>query len=360
MTLSIALPAVLAAVLIASGVAKLRRPDDLQGWRDLGVPEVLRREWLVRLHPWGELLLGAALVLLGGVLGILAALASLALMVAYLWLVADAVRAPVDTSCACFGTRTRITRVTVARNAWLTLLAGATAAVIGFTPLWGGALAAATAAEAWLWLVMLAIAAATTAVILWPAELADQAEPVVSPGRTVPGSAADEELDYIRTRTPSVPVTTALGEVVDLRSLASRRPVLLLAVSETCGSCAEVIAQTPVFRDRLPEVDVRLLLRTEPGQGLTEPEEPQSLHDPSGYVRGSIADWPVPTAVLLGMDGLLAGGPVSGTGQIADFVDDIYASLHEMEIPELDGPPHASSELAAQPPAGVAAHDERG
>ena len=70
---SIAIPLVLAVVLISSGVAKLRAPDDLAGWRDLGVPAPLRREGLRRAHPWGELALGAALAVLGGLLPLMLA-----------------------------------------------------------------------------------------------------------------------------------------------------------------------------------------------------------------------------------------------------------------------------------------------
>src|SRR5688572_15294286 len=140
--LSIAIPLVLAAVLVASGVAKLRTPDTLAGWQELGVPGVLRREWLRLVHPWAELLLGAAVALLGGWLGLLAALVAVALMVGYTIMVARLVARRESTTCACFGSRKRVTHVTVVRNVWLTLLAIATAAVIWATPLFGGALAA--------------------------------------------------------------------------------------------------------------------------------------------------------------------------------------------------------------------------
>ena len=60
--------------MVASAVGKLRRPDDLAGWAELGVPAAFRRDWLLRLHPWGELALGLALAVLGGALGLLAAL----------------------------------------------------------------------------------------------------------------------------------------------------------------------------------------------------------------------------------------------------------------------------------------------
>ena len=62
--LSVCLLATLAVVLIGSGIAKLRHSDDLAGWDQIGVPELLRRQWLLRWHPWGEIILGLAVSLL--------------------------------------------------------------------------------------------------------------------------------------------------------------------------------------------------------------------------------------------------------------------------------------------------------
>jgi hypothetical protein len=328
--LPIALPLSLAGVFVASGIAKLRRPDDLAGWQELGVPAVFRRRWLIALHPWGELALALALAVLGGILGLLASVVAVALMGAYLWIVIRAKRTDADSSCACFGTRKPITGVTIARNAWLTLLALAAASVIWITPLFGGAVAVAVvSADAWPWLLALAVAAVTVAFILWSEE-SGEASTATEQSETLSASNAgsDDEEDYIRTRTPAVPVTLANGETVNLRTLSMQGPILLLAVSETCGSCTPVIEAAPAWRSLLPELDVRCLLRHEPDAGLTEHAEPQSLHDPEGYVRDSISDWGTPTAVLLGRDGLLAGGPVTGTDAIAEFVADVYENLH--------------------------------
>ena len=85
-------------------------------------------------------------------------------------------------------------------------------------------------------------------------------------------------------------------------------------------------------------MDVRLLIGRPPNESrLTERDEPQSLHDPDEYVRGSIEDWPTPTAVLLGADGLLAGGPVSGDRGVGGFVRDVYESLHGVPPRAPDG-----------------------
>lgn len=328
----VAIRLTLASVLIVAAAAKFRRADDLASWATLGVPRVLRREWVRTLHPWGELVLGIAIALLGGWPGVLASLAAVILMAVYTVLIARVVARHIDTSCACFGDRQRVTSITTARNVWLTLLAVGSTAAAWSTPLFGGALAAGL--MQWSWLIGLAVAAVTVALVRWPgtssdsATMSDTVSPVVAEFRSSVESD-DHGLDYIRTRVPAVPVTQADGTVVSLRALALRKPVLLLAVSSMCGLCRPVIESRAQFRMRLPEVDVRILL-TESAETspLTERNEPQSLHDLNGFVRDSIDDWATPTAVLLGADGELAGGPVSGADAIADFVDQIDESLH--------------------------------
>lgn len=322
-----AAPLILAGVLIASGVAKLFRPEDASAWEELGVPAVLRQRWLVRSHPWGEILLALALLFFGGVLGLMAATVAVLLFGAYLVLVWRRRMESADASCNCFGARQPITWLTIVRNGWFLLLAIISAAVSWATPLLGGP-AAALAGDAG-WVLALAASAITVALILWhPASIAapEAGVPVVG------GSAhviEAEPGEYIRTRTPAVPVQFADGRTVNLRQLAARGPMLLLAVKEGCSSCTPVIAAVPRWRALLPEVSVRFLLWPAPENStLTETAEPQSLHDPHMYVQGSIADWATPAAVLIGADGYLAGGPVSGFDAIDTMVDDIYESLH--------------------------------
>ncbi|MGB4135204.1 MAG: MauE/DoxX family redox-associated membrane protein [Microbacterium sp.] len=323
--LSIIPPLLVASVLIASGVAKLRRPDDLVGWADLGVPATLRRTWLLRFHPWGEIVLGAALALLGGVLGELASIVVLALMAGYLIFVVRIVQAGTDTTCACFGARKKITAMTVVRNGWYVLLSAAAVATAWANPLWGGPVAALDGAG-WLWAIGLAAAGVTVALTMWPAPVEGEAPAAV---QAVP-AASDDDDDYVRVRTPSVPVTRADGELVNVRTLSmTGQPLMLLALNPGCGSCVGVYEKLAAIRALLPEVSVRLLLTGAPEtSGWTEKTEPQSLHDPKRYVRDSIAEWSTPSAVLLGMDGLLAGGPVTGGSSILQFVDDVYESLH--------------------------------
>ncbi|MGN7861595.1 MauE/DoxX family redox-associated membrane protein [Microbacterium sp. 22303] len=317
---------ILVGVLVVSAIAKFRTPDDAAGWEALGIPAALRQDWLIRLHPIAELVLAAALLLLGGVLGIAAAIVAVLLFAAYLAMVWRARRQTPDASCACFGERRPITGRTLLRNAWLVLLAVLAAVTIGALPLWGGV--ATLAVALWPWTLALA-AVAVTFVLVQENGSADVGD---GGSAGVPAiDRTDDDLDdYLRSRTPAVPVQLADGQTTTLRILSERQPVLLLAVSETCGSCTPVIESIDTYRALLPEVSVRFLLQTAPeNSSLASTEEPQTLHDPNRYVGPSLADhWFTPSAVLLGADGMLAGGPVAGTKTIAEFVDDIYESLH--------------------------------
>lgn len=319
------LPLILAGVFVASGIGKLRVPDDADAWADLGVPRVLRRAWLVRAHPWGELALGVALSLLGGLPGVIVSGGALALLVGYLALVLRArLRSP-DASCACFGARSTITGATVARNGWLVALAAATVLLIGANPVAGGALLAI----GWPRAATIVAASLTVLLVMWAGPQGTARGDSSTGGPATPGAG---ELDYIRTRTPALPVTLADGTTTTLRRLADLRPQLIVSLSESCGPCREVLPLIPEWRTRLPEVDVRVLVQTPPGTGaLSSTAEPQSLHDVGRYVIDSITDGATPSAVLLGADGMLAGGPVSGSGEIRSLVDDIYDSLHEAD-----------------------------
>lgn len=325
-------PAVLlGGVLIASGALKLRTPANLDEFVQLGVAAPLQKMWIARAHPWGEIALGVALIVFGGWLGSLVALAATAVMGIYLVLIVRARRAAPDASCACFGSTKRITAVTVLRNVWLTVL-GVFAVVASWSmPLVGGALGALGSAG-WAWLTVVAAAVFTTVLVMWPEPAS---EPTVSSPGAAPSEGDGSELDYVRSITPAVPVFLADGTSLTLRELAARRPMLLLAVSSTCASCVSTIESREAWRALLPEVDIRLILAQSPDVSeLVETQEPMSLHDPDLWVAQSLGYEITPSAVLFGIDGLLAGGPVTGGENIREFVGDIYESLHGLRPDE--------------------------
>lgn len=316
------LPVLLAGVLVASAIGKLLSPARARAaFTTMGVPPWLRTDPIVTAHPWGELALAAGLVLASGWLLVLCAAASVALMVVYLVLIVRAARAPEPVDCACFGAigADAVTPRTVWRNAWLLALALGTLAYA----LSGGSVRA-DLPGAWGWLAMVVAAVVTTVLVM-------------SPG-TAPGEAATgvdgDELDYQRTRIPSVPVTLADGTSTTLVALAQQRPQLLLQVSPTCVSCVNVVGSVAQWRTDLPAVDVRLLLLAEPDTSeLTSVEEPLTVHDAERHVGTTFGMSHVPSAILLGADGWMAGGPVVGESAVREMVADIQAQLAGVDAP---------------------------
>lgn len=89
-----------AAVLLVSGIAKLRSPDSVDAaFTSLEVPKVLDTPVVRRLSPWAEVVLGVALLVTSGAAHVVAALLTLALLVAYLLLAVGAVRRPEAVHC---------------------------------------------------------------------------------------------------------------------------------------------------------------------------------------------------------------------------------------------------------------------
>ena len=321
--LSITAPFLAAVVLVWGAIGKLRDPAPAsEGFAALHVPPALSRPWMIRAHPWAEIGFAVLLVVGGGWLGAVGAVGSLVLVLAYLGLVARAVQTGEDVDCACFGTwgPGRVTQWTVWRNAWLVVLAGLSV----WAAMDGQSLVSRTAnADAGWWVVGLAAALLTAGlVVAWGSGGA-------SPGSEQPQYTVGDDLDdYVRTRTPAVPVQLADGSTVTLRELSAARAQLLLFVSERCSGCAGVIASVPQWREATPQVDIRLVLA--PGadvSSLSSTAEPQTVHDVNGWARDSFGTRRTPSAVLLGLDGHLAGGPVQGRDAVPAFFEELKQQL---------------------------------
>lgn len=316
-------PLLLALVLLTASVGKLRAPERARdAFVDLAVPRALRQRWVRTAHPWGEVVLGVGLVVASGWLGRVVAFGSVVLTLTYLWLVLRAVRQPENVDCDCFGSLASgvVTWTTVVRNVIYVGLA-ATALWLqvenAAVPTLFGAFASR---DSW-WLGGAALALLTAALTVGGSS---------PPNAASDAGASDEELEeYERRRTPAVPVTLADGTVSTLRELSRERAQLVFLVSETCGFCEEVADQVPRWRKDLPLIDLRLLVPTTP-ELTTMPAakaDPMTLHDPQQWVRESLGVSGSPAAVLFGVDGQLAGGPVGGTFSIDRFIDDIRNEL---------------------------------
>ena len=80
----------------------------------------------------------------------------------------------------------------------------------------------------------------------------------------------------------------------------------------------------------LPQLEVRLLSSLKP-ESLPEEIRPDGAvaYDHAGLAQKALELSGSPVAVLLGADGLLAGGPVHGVAEIEQFVADIAEQLGE-------------------------------
>lgn len=306
-----------AAVLLTSGLAKVVRPGDAnQAFETLGVPAPLRHPAVVRLHPWAEIALGLAVLVLPHPASVVASVLALGLLLAYLVLVWRVVARGEQASCQCFGSlgADEVTVRTVVRNAVLVAVAGlavADAAAGGSVP----DHLAGLGAEGWGWVA----AAAVTGLV---------AVLVVGSGASAPAEEP-AELDYLRLPIPDVPVRHTDGTEQSLRDLADGRAQLLLFLSPGCGPCVTVSNELPAYAARLPELDVRVVtgLTAEFVAEHTPAWQPYLLQEPDNAVSRVFGVTGRPMGILLGGDGLLAGGPVRGPQEIAAFVDDIEAEL---------------------------------
>jgi len=310
-------PLTCGVVLLISGGTKAGKPAATRdAFISMGVPKFLRSEALVAALPYVEIALGVLLLATWSWPLAVVAAATTALFAAYWVLVLRVLRLGEEVDCGCFGALgdDRVSGTTLARNSLLVVLA-VLAAVFGSAG--SGVLPALRdfGSTDWWWLVLTAAVAATAVLVV---------------GLRRPGAMIDDDdlLDYDRVPIPFALLEDASGTRTTLRQLAGQRPQLLVFLSSSCWSCETVAAQLPEWVSRLGPVEVSTVF-TEPLEGI--PETMRLAGVPAWFDVGrgatdTFADGR-PSAVLLGADGALAGGPVAGAGDVTTFVDDIVAEL---------------------------------
>ena len=324
-------PLALAAVLVVSAVAKLRDPGSAkEAFTQLRVPAALDRPWLRTLVPWFELGLAVGLLLGAFGVGVAAALGALALFAVYTVLIVRAWRAPADASCHCFGSLTTgtVTGWTVVRNVLLVAASFVAVADAALSPPLPLRLLDAGVAAWVLGAALVALAVFTIVHEPTPRPASDVAPASVSSA----GPAADgvpDDADYIRLPIPYGRLGTPLGDRVTLRNLAVAKPQLLVWVSPHCGSCRPVIDAMTGWQAAMPEVDVRPVVRG--GLSIDDqlPDLAYQVLVDDEQALEVFGNRGTPTAVLLGADGLLAGGPVAGPNDVTAFADEIVEHLIE-------------------------------
>jgi thiol-disulfide isomerase/thioredoxin len=315
------------AVLVVSGVAKLRDPSSVDvAFSSLRVPGPVDGPWVRRLLPWLEIALGLWLLVATGAALVLVAFLVLALFAAYLVLVARALRGPEPADCGCFGALgdSRVTRATVWRNALLVVAALLTL-VAGFKD--AAVLLNVGEGSLWAWVLAAALTAAIAVLVTWRDPSSPGAEAAVALG------AVDDDGEYVRAAIPDVQVQTEDGRMVLLDREVLQGALLLVFLSPGCGPCGRIGPLLAGWGEDLAPVRVRAVAIDHPGIAEAFPFfAGVSYYDPYGFARRAF-DVGTPAAVLLGTDGYLAGGPVQGEEAIHDFVAEVTEHLREAGVP---------------------------
>lgn len=350
--------------LAVSGYAKAKEPTStVTAIVNLKLDRLLPIKLVARVLPWAELALALALLVLPGTFQILAAGAALALFALYWIVIARALVQGNTASCNCFGgSSTAPTSVfTLLRNSALFLASAG--ALIGATHTGTSALAQLLTlhADGWLWLIGAALAALT----LWaiyraelveaPRSTEEEKEVALTTGTFE--APTDEEGDYIRTPVPYAALyypaedpnqSDSTGEQTSLRDLALAQARIIIWVSPGCGHCHQVMNQVATWQKQIPMIAIHpVVANSHDAKAFNFGPDVQVLIDP-GFMTRKLFGQGTPGAVALGMDGLLAGGPVTGGDKVVSFVEEIitevtqdYSNYVEEDSPAPDNTHHA-------------------
>ena len=352
---------ILVVTLTASGIAKAKDPSStVEGILNLGLDSVAPLKLTPAILPWAELVLAAGLLFAPGPLFPVFAIASCALMVFYLVVIARALATGRTEGCNCFGKKSAapVSRYTLIRNIALTI-AGILTVVASFV---GGKAVVyelvGLNGSGWLW----AVGAALIALTLWAIQRGESlAEPALDIPEVVLPSAADESEDYVRVPIPYASIYTTDGRVTTLRDMSRVQARVLFFASPTCGSCTPILKTIPRWQKLLPQLGLHPVFSSEEkihqAHKLEKLDEGvEALVDPKhaamhNFGRGT------PMAVILGSDGMLAGGPVAGTSDVKQLMDDLLVEFGAIKDP--NAPKEAQPAQAAASASAAGASEQR-
>jgi len=342
MSVLLAAPILLTFTLLVSGLAKLgARQGTEEAMTSLRLPLRPLHRTVASVLPVTEIVLALVLWIPSVPLQTVVAVLIAALMVAYLFIIGRALTFDELVECSCFGSvaSPTVSKATLGRNLLLTACGVLTVVAAS-----SGALTSALVHTPLLLVnlgIALLLAVALTVLTLGgtsPSAPAAARADARSEGGTDSesgeggeGTEEDELLDYERTRTPAAVLQQPDGGLITLTQLTAQRAALLIFVSEGCGPCERVLDQAEGWISELsPFLQVRFVF-SRPLDQLRERTTArvgeEAMHDLQFTARTALGGRTSPSAVLLGADGQLAGGPVGGGSAVIDFVEEIREQL---------------------------------
>lgn len=158
----------------------------------------------------------------------------------------------------------------------------------------------------------------------------------------------DEDDDYLRAPIPFSALKAPDGTPHTLRELASHQAVLLLFFSPGCGACLDLMPKVQDWKAQFePHVRVITVFSLDLSQLPEETArqvEGTQMEEVDSSTSMQFDIYGRPAAVLLGADGLMAGGPVAGGRAVERFVGDILEQLADAPLPDQADPDAASTD----------------
>ena len=336
MAVLLSAPILLSITLLISGLAKLGAREGTQdAMRSLRLPLPTMHASVASVLPVAEIVLALAIWIPAPPLQVLLTGLVAALMLTYLVIIARALTFEEQVHCSCFGTLASptVSRTTLVRNVLLSVL-GLLAVVAAASGAMTTLLVQAPMGLIGLGIALL-IAIALTAATIGGSVAETDADAPTAPAPAAADPDEDELLDYERSPIPAAVLQQADGRLITLTQLTAQRAALLVFVTEGCGPCERVLDHAEEWIGELEQtLQVRFVFSRPLDQlreRTTDRVEGHALHDLQFTARTALGGTSAPSAVLLGADGQLAGGPVNGGSAVIEFVQEIREQLAEAQ-----------------------------
>ena len=336
MAVLLSAPILLSITLLISGLAKLGAREGTQdAMRSLRLPLPTMHASVASVLPVTEIVLALAIWIPAPPLQVLLTGLVAALMLTYLVIIARALTFEEQVHCSCFGTLASptVSRTTLVRNVLLSVL-GLLAVVAAASGAMTTLLVQAPMGLIGLGIALL-IAIALTAATIGGSVAETDADAATAASTAAADADEDELLDYERSPIPAAVLQQPDGRLITLTQLTAQRAALLVFVTEGCGPCERVLDHAEEWIGELEQtLQVRFVFSRPLDQlreRTTDRVEGHALHDLQFTARTALGGTSAPSAVLLGADGQLAGGPVNGGSAVIEFVQEIREQLAEAQ-----------------------------